>query len=179
MFFAEKYPERISNLIIVDIAPVDYKKLTDYSQSAIDHLNIINAMASIDFSQIKTRSDADEFLSSQIPYKRIRQFLLKNLHRHKDGSFSWSVNIDALKNNLNKILDGFNEDEIQNGLNIIGFPVLFIRGGLSNYITDNDIVIIRKIFPYAEVETIDNTGHWVHAEKPEEFLQIVKNFILS
>jgi esterase len=82
-----------------------------------------------------------------------------------------------LKNNLSSILEGFSKIEIQNGLNITGFPILFIKGELSNYITENDFPIIRKIFPYAEIETIGNAGHWVHAEQPEKFLGVIKDFL--
>lgn len=177
MFFARKFPERINNLIVVDIAPKDYKNLIDFSQQTVDHLNIINAMAAIDFSTIHSRKEIDDELAQTIPSKRVRQFLLKNLHREKDNTFSWSLNIEALKNNLNDILKGFDKEEIQNGLNIIGFPVLFIKGELSNYITETDYPTIRKVFPYAEIETIKDAGHWVHAEQPEEFIKTIKNFI--
>lgn len=176
-FFAKKYPERVNQLIVVDIAPKDYKQLTDFSQQTIDHLNIINAMSSVDFEKVNSRKDVDIMLSEFINSDRIRQFLLKNLRREKDNSFSWTLNLQAIKNNLSQVLAGFNKEDFQNGLNIIGFPVLFIRGSLSNYITDQDAVMIRKIFPYAEIETIKDSGHWVHAEKPEEFIEVVTNFI--
>jgi esterase len=177
MFFARQYPERINNLIVIDIAPKDYKNLSDFSQQTIDHLNIINAMSSVDLGKIESRNDVDKKLSETIQSNRVRQFLLKNLHREKDNTFSWSLNIEALKNNLSSILEGFSKIEIQNGLNITGFPILFIKGELSNYITENDFPIIRKIFPYAEIETIGNAGHWVHAEQPEKFLGVIKDFL--
>jgi len=179
MFFAKLFPERINQLIIVDIAPSDYKKLTDYSPQTINHLNIINAMSSVDFSKITSREDVDKWLSDGIKSKRVRQFLLKNLHREKDNTFSWSLNIEALKLNLSDILKGFSKEEIQSGLNIIGFPVLFIKGELSDYITENDSLTIRRVFPYAEIQEIKNAGHWVHAEQPEEFLKMVTQFIES
>lgn len=179
MVFAKNNTERISNLIIIDIAPKDYKNLTDHSQQTIDHLNIINALSAIDFNEIKSRQDADNWLAQFIVSKNVRQFLLKNLHRNKDNTFSWSLNVDALKNNISNILAGFEKSEIDGGLNITGFPVLFIKGDLSDYILENDFGMIRKIFPYAEISTIENAGHWLHAEKPMELIKLVENFILD
>ena len=56
-------------------------------------------------------------------------------------------------------------------------PTLFIRGGRSNYIEDDDVPLIRQIFPQAEIATLPEAGHWVHVEAPEEFLQTVLNFL--
>jgi len=36
---------------------------------------------------------------------------------------------------------------------------------------------IRRIFPAAKFETIRDAGHWVHADKPNELLDIMKDFI--
>ena len=67
----------------------------------------------------------------------------------------------------------------ENQLEITGFPVLFIKGGNSDYILDEDKKAIQQIFPYAKIETIPNAGHWLHAEQPELFLQKIEDFILQ
>ena len=56
-------------------------------------------------------------------------------------------------------------------------PTLFIRGGRSNYIEDDDVPLIRQMFPQAEIATLPEAGHWVHVEAPEEFFQTVLNFL--
>ena len=55
---------------------------------------------------------------------------------------------------------------------------LFIKGSLSNYILDKDIPDIENQFPDSSFVTIENAGHWVHAEKPEEFMNAVLEFLL-
>ncbi|MDX9697131.1 MAG: hypothetical protein RBT49_15175, partial [Bacteroidales bacterium] len=60
-----------------------------------------------------------------------------------------------------------------------GFPVLFIKGSESDYILENDQRAITTIYPQAEIKTIQNAGHWVHAEQPDEFLKTVKRFLLD
>jgi pimeloyl-ACP methyl ester carboxylesterase len=61
----------------------------------------------------------------------------------------------------------------------VDIPVLFVRGINSNYITDDDIMEIRKYFSNSRVESIGNAGHWLHAEQPEAFYKTVNDFLLA
>ena len=56
-------------------------------------------------------------------------------------------------------------------------PTLFVRGERSNYVLDEDLADIKNKFPNMKLETISGSGHWVHAEKPKEFLAIIKSFL--
>lgn len=38
---------------------------------------------------------------------------------------------------------------------------------------------IKRYFPSAHTADINGAGHWVHADKPIELLQALKQFILS
>jgi esterase len=173
MFFAADYPERISHLIVADISPRSYK--TTNSSQLLAHNTIIKAMYNMDFYGITSREDIDEILAKSIPEPRIRQFLLKNIKRSKENEYSWSLNIKTIKNELVHIMDGLNENQQE----ITGFPILFLKGENSDYILKNDEIIIEKIFPYADLETIPNSGHWMHAEQPEIFIKKITDFILQ
>lgn len=173
MFFAVDYPERVSRLIVADISPRSYK--TTNSSQLLSHEDIIRAMFNLDFYGIESRDEIDEILSKSIPEERIRQFLLKNVKRSKDNSYSWSINIRAIKNELENIMDGLPKDQQE----VIGFPVLFLKGEKSEYIQDEDRKMIQKIFPVADIENIPNAGHWLHAEQPEIFLEKITDFILQ
>ena len=37
----------------------------------------------------------------------------------------------------------------------------------------------REYFPAAKIDKIEGTGHWLHAEKPEEFNQRVMDFLTT
>ena len=173
IFFAADYPERISHLIVVDISPRSYKT-TNSSQLKM-HESIIRAMYNLDFYGIQNRQEIGDILSKSIPQDRIRQFLLKNVHRTKNNEYSWSINIKTIRNEIQNIMGGLDENHPE----IIGFPVLFINGEESDYIIDKDREIIKRIFPYADFESIPNAGHWLHAEQPEIFMKKVKDFILQ
>ncbi|OFX84336.1 MAG: hypothetical protein A2W99_01040 [Bacteroidetes bacterium GWF2_33_16] len=177
MFFSSDYPERITNLIVVDISPLSY--FTTNSIQLLQHTAILDSMNKIDFSKILSRNRIDEILSDSIPQKYIRQFLLKNIKRSKDNKLYWGINIPVLYEKLPEIIDGLKEEDFKGGRTIAGFPVLFIKGENSDYILEKDITAIKKIYPFAEIETIPNAGHWLHAEQPELFLQILLKFLLE
>lgn len=173
MWFAADFPEKVEKLVIADIAPKDYMQLKEDSQFYL-HQNILLAMQEIDFSQVKSRNDVDDFMAQKIDDSRIRQFLLKNVERNKKTKqYQWRVNAEVLYDHLDEIVSGVNKSWFEDRIPITAYPVIFIRGLLSKYIQDEDINLIREIYPDANVIDIPDAGHWLHAEKPQEFMQAV------
>ena len=102
------------------------------------------------------------------------QFLLKNLSRQTDnegGGFEWKMNLKSLWDNYPRILDNIEAHKP------FQKPTLFIRGGASNYIQNTDFSHINQLFPHATIETVDDAGHWIHADKPVELLHLLTNFL--
>ena len=56
---------------------------------------------------------------------------------------------------------------------------LFIGGADSPYITDDRHAEIYRLFPLADIEMIENCGHWVHADKPGQFVELCTDFLLT
>ena len=178
MIFAAQYPERVTNLIVVDIAPKNYSELQQHTLTSIDHSKIVDLMLHFNFAGLASRSQIDDLLSKQLPDIKIRQFLLKNLKRLPDRSFTWKLNIRAIAKHLKEIMDGIERDTFSQKQHITEFPVLFIRGENSGYITEEDHKVIRSIFPYAEITTIPRSGHWVHAQQPSLLIKTIEYFTL-
>lgn len=161
MNFAVAHPEKLEKLIVVDIAPKPYN---------LEHYVIIEGLKAIPVQTITSRNEADAALAAYVPEPDVRQFLLKNLQRRPEGGFTWKINLPVIDKNLNKI--GFD-------LEFAGKfekPTLFIRGGKSKYVKDEDMTRIKEVFPQAELKTLD-TGHWVQAEKPQEFVDTVMKWL--
>jgi esterase len=162
MNFAANYPEKVEKLIVVDIGPKQYPP---------HHENIFNGFNSVNLAQVVTRKDADDQLSSSIPDFGVRQFILKNLTRGDNG-FEWRINLKALETNAYEVGRALDDGDVYLG------PTLFIGGAKSNYIKPEDTDLIHNHFPNSRIEMIEGSGHWVHAEKPQELLTLVKKFIL-
>ena len=176
MHFVRQYPELLSALIVVDIAPKNYS--LSENPEYIAHITVLETLQKLHLSEIKSREEADKLLSIDIPKEKLRSFLLKNLKRNNEGKFEWALNLNSIQKNFYEIATGF-DPKIWDNTEISGFPVLFIKGALSNYISTTGISAIHKIFPGAEIFEIEETGHWLHAEKPEEFAKKVVSFIFD
>ncbi len=161
MQFALDYPEMVDKLVVVDIAPKKY---------AGGHQLIFEALLSLDLDAIENRKDAESKIMEKIPQFSVRQFLLKNLSRKKEGGYAWKMNLEAIHNNYQNILGNISGEGVD-------IPSLFIRGGKSDYIQDDDFPKIQEFFPNSEFQTIEESGHWVHAQKPMELLESIRNFI--
>jgi esterase len=177
MKFVSLYPERVSHLIVVDIAPKSYKEIAKKRNDELSHHQILGSMCKLKINEANTREEIDEQLAKQIHSTRIRQFLMKNIDRDKNGNFKWQLNLQALWDNLDEIMHGANYEELMQSAPLSGFPVLFIKGQKSPYITEEDEEKIKWIFPYADFQVIDNAGHWVHAEQTKKFIQTIEEFL--
>ncbi|RPH37344.1 alpha/beta fold hydrolase [bacterium] len=164
MEFALSYPGAVRKLVVVDISP---------RRTVARHDAILEALTSLRLERFTSRGSIDEAMKRKIPDLAVRQFLLTNLKREEDGHFSWKMNLEALRSNYGEINRG-----IENG-RAFGGPVLFVRGERSPYINEEDTSLIKALFPNAEFRTISRAGHWVHAEAPDEFLAVVREFISS
>lgn len=162
MEFATQFPEMVSTLIVADIAPKSYPA---------HHQDILKALSSLDFSEIESRGDAEEVLARYIPEKGVRLFLMKNLYRKNKDEFGLRINLPVLKEKIEEVGVSLNAEAH------FDKKTLFIRGGKSGYIENSDEPVIKKHFPKAEIKTIVDAGHWLHAEKPEEFFSICMNFL--
>ncbi len=162
MQFALTYPDLVNQLVVVDIAPKAYKG---------GHQAIFDALFSLDLSVIKNRKQADAALLEQIPDFGVRQFLLKNLTNDKKGGYKWKMNLPVIYKNYEQILAAIASEDI------FDKPSLFIRGGASNYIEEEDMKQIKSLFPAAELATVEKAGHWVHAAAPIDLLTLINNFL--
>lgn len=164
MFFATTYPEKVAKLIIADIAPRAY---------AAHHEHILSSLEALykNIHTLKTRKEADNFLSNHIVETGIRQFLLKNLFWQKPGLLGLRINLPVLIVRYAAIGVALPEDRYYTG------PTLFLKGERSNYIQQTDDFEISKAFAKAYVHTIKRAGHWLHAENPKDFYKEVLNFL--
>ena len=163
MNFAVRYPEQLSNLIVVDIVPKAYP---------VHHDAILDGLKAIPLDSLASRNDADKILSDYVPEPDVRQFLLKNLTRKSGGGFEWKINLAAIDRNIEAMGEGMKYSGKYDG------PSLFIQGKKSKYYAEGDEMLITDIFPRAKFATLD-TGHWVQAEKPDEFASLVINYLTN
>lgn len=160
MRFMQKYPSRLTKSIIVDIGIKKYEA---------NHNDIFDALMSLNLSNIQSRQDADEKLSIKIPDFGVRQFLMKNLTRQPEGGFKWKMNLQLLFDCYDNITAPISKDKAMHS-------TLFAYGTKSKYIKEEDFESILTLFPNGIFRSLDS-GHWVHAEKGDELLEMVKEHL--
>lgn len=156
------YRDLVDRMIIADIGPVAYQQSYD---------EFIDAMRALPLADTTRRSDVDKALQPAVPDPGMRAFLMQNLARGDEG-FSWRPNLDAIAMNMDDLLGW----PAPHGATFEG-PTLFVGGANSDYLPRSIRPAIEETFPDARFATIQDAGHWVHAEKPAEFFQIVSRFL--
>lgn len=157
MWYDYLFPQTLKKLIVVDIAPKQYKP---------GHEEVFKVLNAVDFNQVKTRKEAEIILRNHLKEESVIQFLLKNIYWETPEKLNWRFNLNVIQSHYDEILKA-----IPNYLSQT--ETIFIRGEKSNYITNDDWADIQKIYSNAQLITIPNAGHWVHAEQPVLFLEKV------
>ncbi|MFD1062286.1 alpha/beta fold hydrolase [Winogradskyella litorisediminis] len=162
MLFAAKYPDLVEKLIVADISPRYYP---------VHHDAILEGLSQLDFSEIKTRGEADKALSNYVSEIGTRMFLLKNLYWVEKGKLGLRINLPILKAEVSEVGEALPIHAT------FSKPTLFLRGDRSEYIGPTDEGLINRHFTDANIKTVSNAGHWLHAENPQEFFDFVVQFL--
>ncbi|XP_071790469.1 sn-1-specific diacylglycerol lipase ABHD11-like [Asterias amurensis] len=170
MVTALSQPHLIEKLVVVDVSTVSSKSIFNFQQ-------FISAMKSVQFNQntslYENRKSAGKELETVITEAGILQFILTNVIE-REGCIQWRFNLHGLDTGLQDILKELPTiDATYNG------PVLFVKGGKSQYIRKEHLPAIKQFFPTAAISTVEGAGHFVHSEKPKQFLETVVPFLKS
>jgi pimeloyl-ACP methyl ester carboxylesterase len=168
MAVALRHPALVERLCVVDVSPVPYRRT--HSE---EFEGYIDAMLAIDLGRLGSRGDADAALAGAVPDPTVRGFLLQNLRRDGDG-WRWQPNLKMLRGELGTITDW--PDELAGSAPYDG-PVLWVGGSESRYVRDDYAEEMERLFPRVRRVTVKGAGHWVHSEKPEVFLEVLRRFL--
>jgi esterase len=163
MQIALNHPNRVNKLIVADIAPVTYKPDR--------HGGVLEGLQALSETRPASRKQADQLLSTHVEENSVRAFLLKNLVKEEDGRFSLRLYMEGIIGNYYDTLTLAPTGKPFSG------PTLFIKGADSAYILDQHRDEVLRLFPKVQLKVIANTGHWLHAEKPDTFNKIVLDFL--
>lgn len=161
MRLACRAPERVSRLIVVDIAPKDYLSAAHRAEFA--------AMNELDLKALQSRGEAELRFEARVPDWGMRKFLTTNLERDPTGEgWHWVVNLPVLTATLATLeKSSLRDDDRFTG------PTDFIAGGRSSYVQPEDWPKIVHHFPAAKLTVIPESGHNPHMETREAFVRAV------
>lgn len=163
MRLACRHPERVTRLVIVDIAPVKYFWPARREEFA--------AMNELNLGTLTSRGEAELLMEPRVTGLGMRKFIATNLERGADGAWRWIINLRVLTRELATMED--NSLETQDHYD---GPALFIVGGRSTYVVAEGREAIGRHFSAARIETIEAAGHNPHVEARETFVRLVNAF---
>ncbi|MEO8591072.1 MAG: alpha/beta fold hydrolase [Flavobacteriales bacterium] len=158
MSIAQRWPELLKHLVVIDISPREHEN---------NQAHIVEALRTADLSPGRTRKEVEAHLAGHVKEPGVVQFLLKNLYWKTEDQLAWRMNIALLERDLTAILASI-------GPGTVRVPTTFIRGGQSDYIVREDLPAIKEQFPNSRVETVSFAGHWVHAQAPDEVVALIR-----
>jgi pimeloyl-ACP methyl ester carboxylesterase len=144
-------PDLVRALVVADIAPVAYEPAFRGYAAAMLGLRLRPGL---------TRAEADAALAAAVPEAGVRAFLLQNLRL--DAAPRWRIG-------LRQIAEGLPQIEGWSGGGQYAGPVLSLAGGRSDYVRAEHRALFRAMFPACRFATLRDAGHWLHADRPEEF----------
>ncbi|XP_041947635.1 protein ABHD11 isoform X2 [Alosa alosa] len=160
-------PTLVERLVVVDISPAQSGSVTNFPI-------YIQAMKDVsvprDVPRSTARRLAEDQLRKHVKERSLRQFLLTNLVE-EDGQYSWRINLEAISNHLDDIMNFPEFNTSYEG------PTLFLGGTNSAYISSEDYPEIQRLFPCADIQYIPDASHWIHADKPLDFISTVISFL--
>jgi len=160
MSLACRHPERVERLIVVDIAPKDYRSNAHRAEFA--------AMNELDLSTLRSRGEAELRFEARVPDGAMRKFLTTNLDRTDLGGWQWSIPLPALTRALPEL-----EKNPLRSTDRFEAPTHFILGGKSRYVSIADEGTLAPYFPSIRVTRLADAGHNPHMETREAFVHAV------
>jgi esterase len=160
MALALAQPGLVERLIVVDIAPRSYHDaLSSYAQ----------AMRSVDLMAAASRAEVQRQLQALLPDASVAPFLVQNLVQRNEH-FDWRINLAVITSAMATLVD-FPAPLRER---VFSKPTTVIAGALSDYIPGGDASAFAPMFPKLTVEVVAGAGHWVHADKPTEFIAAMR-----
>lgn len=169
MTLALDHPGLVDRLVVEDVSPGGTGEVSEF-----EHL--LGALSRMRLPELSNLGDADRQLSREVPQPTLRGFLLQNLRRDGSGAFAWQANLELLRRDLPVItgdIPGIDGPATFDG------PVLWMAGGESDYVSADQEPVMRRLFPQTRRVTVKGATHWVHSQKPEVFVEILRRFLLT
>lgn len=158
MKLADLAREQTEKLVVLDITPIQYHES--------HHAEIFKALFAVQQENVASRLEAAKIMRKYLHEEMVIQFLLKSFNKGQ-----WLFNAQALFDHYPDIMAWEKVEKINR-------PALFLRGGDSFYISKPEhFAAINEQFSQAKIEVIENTGHWLHGEKPDEVIKYMQAFV--
>lgn len=168
--FALHFSQRVKALVIEDIGP-------EASSEAMKRIEEMVRLVPVPFA---SREEVRDFFTNKYAAliswsaqaQTVAKFFQTNIEAKPDGTFDWRFSRNGIFESMS---EGRKEDR-WDALRNLKMPVLIVRGEHSTDLPRPVFERMKQTLPNARAVEIPESGHWVHFDQPEAFIQALKRF---
>lgn len=170
------YPERVSGLCLMDIAPVSYLQVMDQYYGYIKQY--LNFIKETDVTN-KTRKEVEKLSLDRFQDPRISQLIGSNL-KQTETRLEWRIGVDEIFQGIHEIGHcDFNGEYCG--------PTLAIAGINSIHTVKSPLIpegqelksLYSEYFPNISIDVVPDAGHFIHVDNPAYVKNSIKKFLSS
>jgi pimeloyl-ACP methyl ester carboxylesterase len=180
--FAAKRPDLVRKAVIIDVTP----QINDPSREMTTQERGTVAL----IGQEPTWQTFDELAQMAValsPYRGpdgVKRGVRHNTIKGADGVWRWRYDLFGPRGA--DVPEGEAEAPPENWADFtpmweevgnIKVPAMFVRGGLSKFILDEDVAEMQRRLPSLRVETVDGAGHAVQSDQPAALIALLRDFV--
>lgn len=163
--YAARHPERVTHLVPVDIPPsINREKRPSYEMD-----KHIAETGHPTFEDQESAVRVRALTHPHTPEEAVRHHIDHLLKRLPDGC--WTFKHDP------RVGFHWSPSDLWDELPKVQAPVLIVRGGKSEVLSDKTAERMRAAFAQAELVTVEESGHTVPEDRPEQFIQAMETFL--
>ncbi len=173
--FTHLFPEMVEKLVLEDLAVDLATEAPAYYQRILDAVP----------TPFPSREAAKIFFQEEFLHKAqfreggplMSQFFYANIKDLPDGRADWRFSRDGILKSVGRIVDKSGNPQEWAMIQNLTCPTLLVRGGRSLELSSESVQKILMLNPKIRAVEISNAGHWVHADQPQEFTDVLKDFV--
>lgn len=173
---AAAHPELCRRLVIIDVTP----QINDPSRemSTLERGSVALIGGPPTYESLEAMADAAVALSPYRAASGVRRGVRHNSYRRQDGLWSWRYDLfgPGSADTTDTRAAAYDFTTLWDDAGRITCPAMFVRGGLSKYVTDDDTDEMKRRIPGLRVEIVDGAGHAVQSDRPLDLVRLIEDF---
>lgn len=165
-------PGTLSALVLVDITP----RMDPSGVNKV--ISFMSARMEDGFASIEEAADA---IATYLPHRKRPSSLdglAKNLRLHDDGRYRWHWDPRFLGGRHDRDVEPHHiEDQLVAAARNLSVPVLLVRGGRSELVSDHHVEEFLSLVPHAQYADVKGAGHMVAGDRNDAFAGAVVDFL--
>ncbi len=174
---AAQRPDLCRRAVFVDVTPQINDPSRQLTTAERGTVSLIAGPPAYD--TFEEMADAAVALSPYRSASGVRRGVRHNARRLDDGRWTWRYDLFGPPPGAPTSGPAWVDfTSLWEDVSAITVPALFVRGGLSPFVRDEDLAEMQRRLPSLEVVVVDGAGHAVQSDRPLVLADLIRTFTL-